>query len=123
MQGEVAAGRPGVNVVIVYTQTSGPIKNRHGRALAEEARGNGVTLARTPKRLPLHGKFVAWDQDDVIVTSLNWASASSDPDFPWGDIGVHVHSERIASDVLVRLEALFPELATPPVEGSGGPLC
>ena len=118
MQGEVAAGRPGVNVVILYTQTSGPIKNRHGHALAEEARANGVTLARTPKRLPLHGKFVVWDQDDVIVTSLNWASASSDPDFPWGDIGVHVHSARIASDVLVRLEALFPELTATPVEGA-----
>ncbi len=118
MQGEAAAGRAGVNAVVLYTQTSGPIKNRHGRALAEEARANGVTLARTPKRLPLHGKFVAWDRDDVIVTSLNWASASSDPDFPWGDIGVHVHGAGIASDVLTRLEALFPELAGQPAEAT-----
>ncbi len=114
MQGEVAAARPGVDVIILYTQTSGPIKNRHGRALAEEARANGVTLARTPKKLPLHGKFVAWDHDDVIVTSLNWASASSDPDFPWGDIGVHIHGAEIASNVLARLETLFPELAGAP---------
>lgn len=116
MQGEVAAGRSGVNVVILYTQTSGPIKNRHGRALAEEARANGVTLARTPKKLPLHGKFVVWDQNDVIVTSLNWASASTDSDFPWGDIGVHVHGAEIASNVLGRLQILFPELTGAPAE-------
>ncbi|MBS0546112.1 MAG: phosphatidylserine synthase [Proteobacteria bacterium] len=117
MPGEVAAERAGVRAVVLYTQTTGPIKNRHGRALTEEAYANGVVLARTPKKLPLHGKFVAWDQDDVIVTSLNWASASSDPDFPWGDIGVHVHGTGIASSVLARLEILFPEIAA----DAGGP--
>ena len=109
MPGEVAAGRPGVKAVVLYTQTTGPIKNRHGRALREEAQVNGVVLAKT-RKLPLHGKFIAWDQDDVVVTSLNWASASSDPDFPWGDIGVHVQGAGIASRVLARLDALFPEL-------------
>lgn len=111
MPGEVASERAGVKATLLYTQTTGPIKNRHGRALMEEAHANGVVLART-KKLPLHGKFIAWDHDDVVVTSLNWASASSDPDFPWGDIGVHVHRTGIALNVLAQLETLFPELAT-----------
>jgi len=37
-------------------------------------------LVRNPKPAP-HGKIVAWD-DDVIVTSLNWAPVATDPDFP-----------------------------------------
>ena len=86
MQGEVAASRGGVQATLLYTQTSGPLKNRHARALAEEAEADGVLLRRT-KKIPLHGKFVAWDDDDLVVTSLNWASASADPDFPWGEIG------------------------------------
>ena len=35
--------------------------------------------------IPLHG--VAWDDDDLIVTNLNWASAASDVDLPQGVIG------------------------------------
>lgn len=109
MQGEVAAGRDGVQATVLYTQTTGPLKNRHARALAEEAQAHGLTLTKT-KKVPLHGKFVAWDDDDLIVTSLNWASASADSDFPWSEIGVHVHRAGIASAALARLEGIFPEL-------------
>lgn len=110
MQGEVAASREGVQATLLYTQTSGPLKNRHARALAEEARANGVLLRRT-KKIPLHGKFVAWDEDNLVVTSLNWASASADPDFPWGEVGVHIHAPGVATDALQRLGHIFPELA------------
>jgi phosphatidylserine/phosphatidylglycerophosphate/cardiolipin synthase-like enzyme len=110
MQGGAAAGRGGVQATVLYTQTTGPLKNRHARALAEEAQANGLALRRTKKK-PLHGKFLVWDDDDLVVTSLNWASASTDPDFPWGEIGVHIHAPGIATDVLTRLEEIFPELA------------
>lgn len=85
MQGKVATARPGVTTTVLYTQPSGPLKNRHARALREEAAANGVDLIRTGKR-GLHGKIIAWDDDDVILTSLNWASAATDPDFPGGGI-------------------------------------
>ena len=109
MQGEVAARRDGVQATLLYTQTSGPLKNRHARALAEEARADGVLLRRT-KKIPLHGKFIAWDDDDLIVTSSNRASASADPDLPWGEIGVYIHAPGIASDALSHLGRIFPEL-------------
>lgn len=110
MPGEKAAERSGVRTVIFYTRTTGPLKNRHAKALAEEARLNGVILAKAGK-IPLHGKFVAWDDDNLVVTSLNWASASADPDFPCGEVGVHICAPGIAADALARLEAIFPELA------------
>ena len=113
MQGEVAGGRSGVTATVLYTQTTGPLKNRHARALAEEARPNGLTLTRT-RKIPLHGKFVIWDEDNLVVTSLNWASASADLDFPWGDIGVHVHAPGVASRALFCLEGIFPELVSAP---------
>jgi hypothetical protein len=109
MQGETAASREGVKAIVLYTQPSGPLKNRHTRALEEEADSNGLILRRTRKP-PLHGKFAAWDNDDVVITSLNWASAASDPDFPWGDIGVHINSPGIADELAARLEAILPEL-------------
>jgi cardiolipin synthase len=111
MQGEVAAERTGSNVTILYTQPAGPPKNRHARALQEEAARHGVRLVKTHKT-PLHGKIVAWENDDVVVTSLNWASASADPDFPCADIGIHVHADGVASATLTKLWRLFPELAS-----------
>jgi hypothetical protein len=59
----------------------------------------------------LHGKFVLWDSDNVIVTSLNWASASADDRNPIGELGVHVNSPGFADVVRAKLENLLPELA------------
>jgi cardiolipin synthase A/B len=109
LQGEVAARRPGVTATILYTQPSGPLKNRHARVLREEAAANGVNLIKTGK-VPLHGKIVAWGDDDIVVTSLNWASAAADPDFPWADIGVRINAPGIAASTMARLRKLFPEL-------------
>lgn len=109
MQGEVAASRGGVRATVIYTKPTGPLKNRHTRVLAEEAKSNGLSLVRT-KKIPLHGKFVAWDADNVVITSLNWASASADPDFPWADIGVHVRLDGVADMLMNKLQQIYPEM-------------
>src|SRR5271169_3782905 len=72
IQAEAAVERANVNVTLLYTISSGPLKNRHTRKLVEEAAANGVRLVKAGA-IPLHGKFVAWDHDDLAVTSLNWA--------------------------------------------------
>ncbi len=95
---------------MLYTIPSGPLKNRHARKLAEEAAANGVRLIKTPT-VPLHGKYIAWDNDDLAITSLNWASASTDPDNPQADIGVHIHLKNIASRTMTVIEAIHPELS------------
>jgi len=100
---------PLVEATVLYTQTTGPLRNRHARGLAEEAKGNGLSLIKTNK-IPLHGKVVAWDDDDVVVTSLNWASSSANPDFPWNDIGIHIHAPGVGAAALGRLNTIFPEL-------------
>jgi cardiolipin synthase A/B len=86
MQGEVAASRPGVQATVLYTQTAGPLKNRHARGLAEEAKANGLSLIKTNK-IPLHGKVVAWDDDDVVVTSLTGHRPRPIPTFPGTTLG------------------------------------
>jgi hypothetical protein len=60
--------------------------------------------------LPLQGKFLLWDEDNVVTSSLNWGSASSDPDFPLGDIGVHIRAAGIGESVYQRLVSIFPKL-------------
>ncbi len=109
IQAETAVERANIGTTLLYTMPSGPLKNRHARKLAEEAETNGVRLIKAGD-IPLHGKFVAWDDDNIVITSLNWASASSDLDFPQADIGVHIALDGIAEHALNILERIFPEI-------------
>jgi cardiolipin synthase A/B len=112
-----AASGPSKSVKVLYTEPSGPLKARHVRELEKEAAGHGVLLMHM-KPIPLHGKFLLWDEDNVVTSSLNWGSASSDPDFPLGDIGVHIRAPGIGGSVYQRLLAIFPKLQDePPVGG------
>jgi hypothetical protein len=96
-------------VMVLYTLPSGPLKNRHARELEREARHHNVTLMRM-KDIPLHGKFLIWDDDNVVISSINWGSASTDENFPLGDIGVHVCAPGIGDSVFEKLAAIFPKL-------------
>ena len=106
LQSEAAAAR-NVAATVIFTYPSGPLKNRHARNLKEETAENGVRLVQVGKT-QLHGKFLAWDEDDFVVSSLNWTSASSDPDHPWNEIGIHIHAPGLAAHALTTLESIFP---------------
>lgn len=106
LQSEAAAIR-NVAATVVFTYPSGPLKNRHARSLKEETAANGVRLVQVGKT-HLHGKFLAWDDDDFVVSSLNWTSGSADPDHPWNDIGIHLHAPGLAARALTTLESIFP---------------
>lgn len=111
LQGETAAEHRNVDTTLLYSFTSGPLKKRHARKIAEEALENGVRLVKTDD-LVLHGKFVVWDDDNIAITSLNWASASSDIDFPQADIGILIRQPGIANCAIDNLNSLFPNLNT-----------
>jgi cardiolipin synthase len=110
MPAEVAARRHG-QVTVLYTRTSGPLKNRHARMLVAEEKLEGVRLVQTDEgETNLHAKFVAWDDDDLLVTSLNWGSASTDVDSPCDEVGIHIHAPGIGAGTVARMHMIFPEL-------------
>jgi hypothetical protein len=49
----------------------------------------------------LHGKVLAWDDDNLAVTSQNWLSADPSDVARRSEIGIFVESNRIA-DYLIR---------------------
>lgn len=116
LQSAAAAARTAIDAMVIYTRASGPLRNADARALEEEMTKLGVRLVRaSPTKL--HGKFLAWDDDDVVVTSFNWASASVDPAFPQAELGVHVRGKGIGADVLRRVEKLLPEVLVDTAQG------
>ncbi|MBY5827674.1 phosphatidylserine synthase [Rhizobium leguminosarum] len=111
IQAEAAVERSSnLEITLLYSVASGPLRKRHARTLAEEAAENGFRLVRLEKP-QLHGKFLAWDDDDIAITSLNWGSARAPDDFPEAEIGIHLNCPGIAADLMNRIEKFFPEIA------------
>jgi len=103
-----AAGRS-VAGTICYSRRSGPLSPSDVQALEREAERAGVAMAALPDR-ELHGKFLLWDDDNIVVSSLNWPSADTSTELPQGEIGVHVTSPGLAAAVASDLNKLWPSL-------------
>jgi phosphatidylserine/phosphatidylglycerophosphate/cardiolipin synthase-like enzyme len=81
------------------------------RDVTSEAEDSGVDVKQA-KKVPIHGKMLLSTPDDVVITSHNWGSASSNISFPQAEVGVHVQSPELAKLVLARMEQVYPELKT-----------
>lgn len=54
----------------------------------------------------LHAKMLAWDDDNALITSLNWLSADPSDANLRGEIGVYVKANGIGRFLIERLEAI-----------------
>ena len=66
-------------------------------------------MAVIPDR-ELHGKFLLWDNNDIVISSLNWPSSDTSASLPQGEIGVHIAGGGIANAVVQNLETIWPDL-------------
>jgi hypothetical protein len=69
----MVAAKRSVQGVICYSKPSGPVTKQDARDLEAVAGAAGVRLVQIRDR-ELHGKFLLWDDDHVVITSLNWSS-------------------------------------------------
>lgn len=105
---EVAAAATRTTPVVVYGDPSGLVTGVSASAMTHEARDRGVRLLYIAEGF--HAKFLLWGDNDIVVTSLNWGSWRTSPDFPQGEIGVHVRRTGIARDVIERLKFIWTQL-------------
>jgi cardiolipin synthase len=103
-----AAGRH-VRGIICYSRPSGPVSRQDALALQKEAAAAGVDMIEIPDK-ELHGKFLLWDDDDIVISSLNWSSADTRADFPQAEMGVYIRSMGAAGDVVQRLRQFWQGL-------------
>ena len=101
------AGRRLEDVRIYYSRETGPTKKRHVRAHRERLHGVVELLkASVPQ---LHAKFLAWDSDNLVLTSMNWGSQSGSPDNPLDEIGLYLKGPNLATIFVTKFEALLDE--------------
>jgi phosphatidylserine/phosphatidylglycerophosphate/cardiolipin synthase-like enzyme len=98
-----------VEVQFLYTMASAPMTRQGMRDVAAEAAEAGVGVLQA-RKVPLHGKMLLWTPDDLVLTSHNWGSASTNVPFPMAEVGVHVRLPGLADAVLVRLTEVYPGL-------------
>lgn len=85
----------GIKARIYYCRRTAPIRAKSEAKLVEDAVRGGVFL--TPVESPrLHAKVLAWDEDSVLITSLNWLSADPIELDSLKEIGVWIQAKAVA---------------------------
>ncbi|MES0098728.1 hypothetical protein [Mesorhizobium sp. M0019] len=96
------AGRRLDDVRVYYSRRSGPIKRRH--IAAHRERLNGVVDLIAVEDPQVHAKFLLWDKDHVVVSTMNWGSQSGSMDNPLDEIGVHLEGPGLGTSLLAKFE-------------------
>ena len=94
----VSARENKVEADVFYGRTTGAVWGNRQDLIVDEAAVGGVSvkLIETPR---LHAKILAWDNDSVFITSLNWLSAASG-DASLKEIGIYIESKEAAQTVV-----------------------
>lgn len=96
------AGRRLDDVRVYYSRRSGPIKRRH--VTAQRERLNGVVDLIAVEDPQVHAKFLLWDTDHAVVSTMNWGSQSGSPDNPLDEIGLYLEGPGVATSLLTKFE-------------------
>lgn len=94
---EVAGGRLD-DVRVYYSRQSGTTKRKH--MAAHRKRLEGVVEVIPVREPQVHAKFLAWDDDDVAISTMNWGSQSGSDTNPLDEIGLHIRGAGIATELL-----------------------
>jgi hypothetical protein len=101
------AGRRIDDVRVYFSRYTGPTKRRHVAEHRERLHDFVDLLAvRDPQ---LHAKFLAWDKDNVVISSMNWGSQSGLQDNRLDEIGLYLKGPDLAASLLRKFEALLKE--------------
>ena len=103
----------GVKVSMLYTQPNPPITRQVMREVSSEAAEHDVSILMA-KKVPAHAKVLLWTPDNVVVTSHNWGSASTNHSFPHAEVGVHIRAGGLADTLLERMSKVYPQLSEEP---------
>ena len=98
-----AAQAKHIKVSLYYGRPTDRFSGKDAAALALEIKESGVDV-RPIHRPRLHAKVLAWDDDALAVTSLNWLSKDPSESALRDEIGIFVEMSKIADNFVRRFE-------------------
>jgi hypothetical protein len=99
-----AVREKGIEVKAYYGMQSGTVNTSMAASLTATAGEEGVQV-RPVVEPRLHAKILAWDDDNVLITSQNWLSADPGESNPRREIGLLVQASGVARQVIDDFEA------------------
>lgn len=101
-----AASQKGRLVKMFFGRTSGGLSSEEAARLIRDDNDTGVDV-RPVFDPRLHAKVLAWDADNLVITSQNWLSADPPPDKPLSEIGLFIQCKNIATNFKERFHVLL----------------
>lgn len=100
-----------IEINLYYGTVSGGMQNPEAIEIQNSLIESGINMMwmnkRMTKSLPeFHAKILSWDNDNVVITSLNWLSAQGIGD-ELNEIGVYIHGSQIANRVIETFKPLI----------------
>ncbi|HHQ4442730.1 TPA: hypothetical protein ACSP1W_001974, partial [Aeromonas veronii] len=84
-----------LDINMYYSSPSGGINTHQLEEISKSLKNNGIILEK--KKDPIsHAKILSWDNDNVLITSLNWLSASA-YGYPYDELGIYIEKKDIFS--------------------------
>ncbi|WP_236472961.1 phospholipase D-like domain-containing protein, partial [Pseudomonas sp. PA-6-1H] len=87
---------PNIKINLLYGMNSGGFTKREIRELGTNLSAMGLNLSAV-NRPGLHAKIIAWDYNNLIVSSLNWLSTTEIHPDSLHEVGVYIESRDIGT--------------------------
>lgn len=98
------AAKGGVPIELFFNRPTDSLNEDDIARACLDLGASGVVLTRS--QAELHGKFLAWDEDSLCVTSFNWLATTPDRWKPHAaEIGVFVAGARLNGALLEQVDA------------------
>lgn len=103
-----AAKKRGISARVFYEKASDPVTVKMAKDLERAVRDEGINLKELLGQPSMHAKFLLWDNDHLVVTSLNWLSGDPTDGNLRQEIGVYVNCPSIGRDIATRFSSRYP---------------
>lgn len=107
------AAELGRNVKIYFQRPTKWLRDAGLMPTAESLATRGMKLAKVDE---LHGKFLAWDEKDFVVSSFNWLSTTPDTRVRGAEFGLLVQGAAFRATLRAKLGHEVRDLAGAPLD-------
>lgn len=94
-----AVSTNGISADIYYSRNTKPVTKINLREIIADAMHDGVSL-NVVEQPRLHAKVLGWDDDNLLVTSLNWLSGDPKDTDSLKEMGIFIRCTGVASKVI-----------------------
>lgn len=86
-----------IDIRMYYSSLSGGLNKNRLTELSQDLKSVGIKLEKIKDPVS-HAKILSWDSDNILISSLNWLSASSYGN-PYDELGIYINSSNIFSHI------------------------